>query len=219
MRALAAGENFHVTRAQCEPKACFHAHRVACCHCDYRCSSASSCPRWARPARGPGVLRSRLRDLGMASTHYSDSNKGRSRSPRTRPVSAGPRGCPELCVYEYFADDPFDPTDPPDEEQWLSIVNEYYRSPLDRREQLPGDRRVTQTPINSFGQSVYFELKWNEIDPSRTGDESKPYMYCRCAVRPAETILFADLDEEADEPDHHMRTSGRTSCRERERRV
>ncbi|MCA9273027.1 MAG: prepilin-type N-terminal cleavage/methylation domain-containing protein [Phycisphaerales bacterium] len=156
--------------------------------------------------RARGVLAlSRLRDLGMASTNYSDTNKGRIQVTSHSAGFGWPNGMPwNYALYEYFTGEPFDPTDPPDETKWLSIVNEHYRSPLDRREQKPGERRVTQTPINSFGQSVYFELKWLEIDPARAGDESRPYLYCRCAARPAETIVFADLDEEADEPDHHM---------------
>ena len=158
--------------------------------------------------RARGVLAmSRLRDLGMASTFYSDTNKGRIQNTSH---SAGfnwfENGFPwNYSLYEYFSGDAFDPLDPPDERAWLGVVNEHYRSPLDRRVQAEGDRSVTSTPINSFGQSVYFELKWKEIDPvNRSQDESQPYVYQRTVYRPAETILFASLRAEADEPDHHM---------------
>ena len=156
--------------------------------------------------RARGILAlSRMRDLGMASTFYSDANKGRIQVTSHSAGFGWTEGSPwNFALYEFFADEPFDRYSPPDEAKWLSIVNEHYRSPLDRREQLPGQRQVTQLPINSFAQNVYFELKWQEIDPGRAGDEGKPYTYCRCAVRPAETILFADLDAESNRPDHHM---------------
>ncbi len=157
--------------------------------------------------RARGVLAmSRLRDLGMASTHYSDANKGRIQNTSH---SAGfdwfANGFPwNFALYEYFAGEPFDPRNPPDEMKWLSIVNEHYRSPLDRRVQREGERGVTRIPVNSFAQNVYFELQWREINPARTGDLGRPYTFCRCAVRPSETILFSDLKDGADEPDHHM---------------
>lgn len=156
-------------------------------------------------ARGVVAL-SRLRDLGMASTSYMDANRDRVQvTSHSAGLSWFENGFPwNFALYEYFAGEPFDPRRPPDESKWLSVVNEHYRSPLDRREQRPGERRVTSVPVNSFGQSVYFELRWEEIDPSRAGDKGRPWLMCRCAARPAETILFADLDEEADEPDHHM---------------
>jgi len=156
--------------------------------------------------RARGVLAmSRLRDLGMASTSYSDANDGHIQISSHSAGFGWPKGMPwNYALYEYFSGEPFDQRDLPDEKKWLSVVNEHYRSPLDRREQMPGERRVTQTPINSFGQSVYFELEWWEIDPARFGDRRKPYTHCRCMVRPSETILFADLAEGSQQSDHHM---------------
>lgn len=157
--------------------------------------------------RARGVLAmSRLRDLGMASTFYSDENDGRIQNTSH---SAGldwfTNGFPwNFTLYEYFSGQPFDPLDPPDERAWLKIVNEHYRSPLDRRVQEEGEKAVTSIPVNSFGQSVYFELQWREIEPSRSGDLGRPFRYRRSIMRPSETIMFASLAAEADEPDHHM---------------
>lgn len=163
----------------------------------------------AARTRARGVLAmSRLRDLGMASTYYSDVNKGRIQNSSH---SAGLRwfenGFPwNYALYEYFADAPFDPLDPPDEKAWLDVVNEHYRSPLDRRVQELGDKGVTDIPVNSFGQSVYFELKWNEVDPSRTDDEARPFVYRRTIMRPSDTIMFASLaaGDTHGRADHHM---------------
>lgn len=161
----------------------------------------------AARTRARGVLAmSKLRDLGMASTFYSDVNKGRiQNSSHSAGFNWFENGFPwNFALYEYFADAPFDPLDPPDEGAWLSVVNEHYRSPLDRRVQEEGERPVTSLPVNSFGQSVYFELQWREIGSARGGDEGRPYRYRRSIIRPSETIMFASLAQDADEPDHHM---------------
>lgn len=157
--------------------------------------------------RARGVLAmSRLRDLGMASTFYADTNKGRIQNTSH---SAGfnwlENGLPwNYSLYEYFSGDAFDPLDPPEEESWLAVVNENYRSPLDSRVQEEGERAVTNYPINSFGQSVYFELKWLEFESKRAGDEGVPFRYMRMIGRPTETVMFASLAQDAGEPDHHM---------------
>jgi prepilin-type N-terminal cleavage/methylation domain-containing protein len=157
--------------------------------------------------RARGVLAmSRLRDLGMASTFYSDTNKGRIQNTSH---SAGfnwfENGFPwNYALYEYFSGDAFDPLNPPDERAWLGVVNENFRSPLDRRVQEEGDRAVTSLPINSFGQSVYFELRWEEMNSNRGGNRGKPYQFARMIGRPTETVLFASLADGANEPDHHM---------------
>lgn len=157
--------------------------------------------------RARGVLAvSKLRDLGMASTFYSDVNKGRIQNTSH---SAGfdwfANGFPwNFALYEYFAGEAFDPRDPPDEAKWLSVVERHYRSPLDRREQEPGDRAVTSVPMNSFGQSVYFELTRLEMDPSHPEPLAKPYSYRRSILRPTETVMFGSLAEESSRSDHHM---------------
>lgn len=160
--------------------------------------------------RARGVLAmSRLRDLGMASTFYADTNKGRiQNTSHSARLNWFENGFPwNYALYEYFSGDAFDPLDPPEEEAWLAVVNENYRSPLDSRVQMPGDIAVTNVPVNSFGQSVYFELEWREIAPSKRAlDDAKPFVYQRTVSRPAETILFASLGDEESRrtPDHHM---------------
>ncbi|HED54633.1 MAG TPA: prepilin-type N-terminal cleavage/methylation domain-containing protein [Phycisphaerales bacterium] len=149
---------------------------------------------------------SRLRDLGSASAFYSDENKGRIQNTSH---SAGfdwfTNGFPwNYALYGYFSGEAFDPLSPPPESKWLAVVNENYRSPMDDREQLPGDRPVTSLPINSFGQSVYFELRWRDVDPDRSDNLGRPYQYRRMIRSPAETVMFGSLDKDASEPDHHM---------------
>jgi len=156
--------------------------------------------------RARGLLAmSKLRDIGMASTFYSDTNKGRiQNTSHSAGFDWSTNGFPwNYALYEYFSGDAFDPLNPPDERAWLGVVNENYRSPLDRRVQEEGDRAVTTIPINSFGQSVYFELAWHEIDPARSGNTAKPFVFQRMVYRPAETVSLA-TGATNHAPDHHM---------------
>ncbi len=155
--------------------------------------------------RGQSVVcLNNLRQLSLASEAYMDAWDGDMACTTHSAGFSWDNGMPwNWAHFEYFADEPWTPD--LSRERWVSIVNEHYRCPIDGREQLPGDLPVTRIPYTSYGQSVYFELRRAEIDPSRWGgDSAVPYRRARITVQfPSQTVLIGELGDDSG-VDHMM---------------
>lgn len=165
-------------------------------------------------ARGVVEL-SRLRDLGYATAFYTEANGG------LLPISSHSanfgfswfrNGFPwPQALYEFFGDEPFDPLEPPSDEAWARVVNEHYRSPLDRAENVePGEFAATAITRLSFGQNAYFDLiEGLELPgraPSAGREPVRTYRATRRIAFSSETIVQASLlvERVTDMSDHHM---------------
>ncbi len=165
-------------------------------------------------ARGIVEL-SRLRDLGFATSYYTESNDGQlpiSSHSANFGWSWFKNGFPwPQALFEFFADRPFDPLEPPGDSAWASVLNEHYRSPLDRSADVePGEFRATDIARLSFAQNAYFDLiegvELPGAAPSAGKSPVRPYRALRRIAFPTGTVLQASLlvEKVTDMSDHHM---------------
>ncbi|MEO1535785.1 MAG: type II secretion system protein [Planctomycetota bacterium] len=165
-------------------------------------------------ARGIVEL-SRLRDLGFATTFYTEANDGLlpiSSHSANVGFSWFKNGFPwPQALYAFFAEELFDPLDPPSDSAWAAVVNEHYRSPLDRSADVePGEFQPTRIARLSFGQNAYADLiegfELPGAAPTGTKQPVRPYRATRRIAFPTSTVLQASLLVETltDMSDHHM---------------
>ena len=169
----------------------------------------------ARDAARSVVELSKLRDLGFATTFYTEANDG------LLPISSHSAnydfnwflsGFPwPQALYEFFADEPFDPLEPPSDSAWAKVVNAHYRSPLDRSDGVePGEFAPTAITRLSFGQNAYFDLiEGLELPGAQLKPGKAPVRTFRALRRiafPTTTIGQASIliETVTDMSDHHM---------------
>ncbi len=169
----------------------------------------------ARDSARSVVELSRLRDLGFATSAYTEANDGQlpisSHSANLNWSWFG-NGFPwPQALYEYFAGEAFDPLAPPSDGAWLRVVNAHYRSPLDRSAEIElGEFAPTEIARLSFGQSAYADLvlgyELPGVAPAPGQQPIRPYRSLGRIRLPASTVLQASMliEEVTDMSDHHM---------------
>ena len=137
----------------------------------------------------------RQRTLAQATAMYAERH--RSEIPRSTHSAGFGRMPWTVALFEDLAGVPFAGTSTSwDSEAWWSVTNTHYRCPHDRRESpvvRPG--LPFGQPAFSYGTNVYFELRLEEIDPSKSGQRHEPWRRLDRLPSPAGTVLFGELPE------------------------
>lgn len=137
----------------------------------------------------------RQRTLAQATAMYAERH--RSEIPRSTHSAGFGRMPWTVALFEDLAGVPFTGTSTSwDSEAWWAVTNTHYRCPHDRRESpvvRPG--LPFGQPAFSYGTNVYFELRLEEIDPSKSGQRHEPWRRLDRIPNPARTVLFADQSE------------------------
>lgn len=138
---------------------------------------------------------SRMRGLAQATFDYASDNDGLvQRTSHSATVFGGPS---YLAWHHAFAgyfslDLAGRAPNEFDERVWVDVVNEHYRSPNDRVRQEVGQVAAGQTPVLSYAQSVWFELRRQEFEVG-SADGSRPFNRLDGSAFPVQTVLFAEL--------------------------
>lgn len=138
-----------------------------------------------------------MRSLGIAMSLYLDDNSEVfPRSKHSAGFNSGLTWAPQM--FAYLTDHSFEgDSDLWQSDSWWNATNEFYRCAHDQREspiEHPG--LPFSTAAISYGLNVYYELRKEEIDPSKyAGNRFEPYRKRASIPHPSGTILLGEIKD------------------------